>query len=199
MSTTRRQGTVTDWDDDRGFGFIASSTGGPRVFVHVSAVAGDRRPAVGDLVSYREGSDDRGRPRAADVAFAASPGVTRSAPPGLPSALVAAAVFLGLLVTLRLLDLAPLLLPAVYVLASTVAVGLYRTDKTAARRGTRRVPESTLHLVALLGGWPGALVAQQAFRHKTRKQPFRTVFWGTVVVNCAALAWLAQHMRAVLG
>lgn len=43
-------------------------------------------------------------------------------------------------------------------------------------------------MLAVLGGWPGALAAQQALRHKTRKQPFRTVFWLTVVVNCAVLA-----------
>ena len=63
-------------------------------------------------------------------------------------------------------------------------------DKAAARQGRWRTPESTLHTLALVGGWPGALVAQRVFRHKTTKQPFRTIFWFTVVANCAALAWL---------
>ena len=53
------------------------------------------------------------------------------------------------------------------------------------------MPENTLHLLALLGGWPGALVAQAQFRHKTRKVSFRAVFWLTVAVNLAALGWLA--------
>ncbi|AQX16957.1 hypothetical protein BKM78_14310 [Tessaracoccus sp. T2.5-30] len=52
---------------------------------------------------------------------------------------------------------------------------MYRADKVAAVQGAWRVPESSLHLVSLLGGWPGALVARHAFWHKTRKQPFRTV------------------------
>ncbi len=83
-----------------------------------------------------------------------------------------------------------LLLLAPYAFFSLVSVVSYRADKRAAQRGTRRTPEARLHLIDLLGGWPGGLVARHAFRHKTRKQPFRTVFWCTVVVNCATVAWL---------
>ncbi len=50
------------------------------------------------------------------------------------------------------------------------------------------MPESTLLAFALVGGWPGALVARHVFRHKTRKQPFRTAFWVTVIVHCSVLA-----------
>lgn len=87
--------------------------------------------------------------------------------------------------------------PAPYFLASVAAAYLslgiitfavYAWDKAAARRGAWRVPEATLHVLAVLGGWPGALAAQQVLRHKTRKQPFRTVFWFTVGLNSAALA-----------
>jgi uncharacterized membrane protein YsdA (DUF1294 family) len=42
-----------------------------------------------------------------------------------------------------------------------------------------------------LGGWPGALVAQSVLRHKSRNQPFRIIFWLTVILNCAAIAWLS--------
>jgi uncharacterized membrane protein YsdA (DUF1294 family) len=68
---------------------------------------------------------------------------------------------------------------------------VYAWDKSAARRGAWRVPESTLHVLALLGGWPGALLAQRVLRHKTRKQPFGAIFWVTVLANCLALAGLA--------
>ena len=67
---------------------------------------------------------------------------------------------------------------------------LYGRDKAAARGGLWRTPEITLHLVSVAGGWPGALIAQRVFRHKTRKQPFRTVFWCTVVANLTFAAWL---------
>ena len=82
------------------------------------------------------------------------------------------------------------LLLGTYVIGSLLLFGLYGMDKAAARRGGRRIPESTLHIVALAGGWPGALLGQRVFRDKTQKQPFRTVFWATVVLNCAAAGWL---------
>jgi uncharacterized membrane protein YsdA (DUF1294 family) len=60
----------------------------------------------------------------------------------------------------------------------------------AAERGGQRTPENTLHLFDLLGGWAGALIAQQQFRHKTIKQPFQAIFWATVAVNVVAAWWL---------
>lgn len=78
---------------------------------------------------------------------------------------------------------------AAYGLLSLVTFATYGADKSAAVKGTWRTSESTLHLLALVGGWPGALAGQKVFRHKTRKQPFRTIFWFTVIANCAALAW----------
>lgn len=75
-----------------------------------------------------------------------------------------------------------------YVLMSGVAFLMYGADKSAAQRGGRRTPEVALHLVALAGGWPGALVAQRTFRHKTKKKPFRVAFWLTVVGNIV-LVW----------
>jgi len=41
-----------------------------------------------------------------------------------------------------------------------------------------------------MGGWPGALVAQQKLKHKSQKASFRNVFRVTVLINCAAVAWL---------
>jgi len=85
---------------------------------------------------------------------------------------------------------AQLALVVTYVALSTAAFALYGRDKAAAMNGGWRTPEITLHALSLLGGWPGALVAQRVFRHKTRKQSFRAIFWCTVIVNCVALAWL---------
>ena len=83
----------------------------------------------------------------------------------------------------------PAAVPIVYAAASVTAAGVYAADKSAARRNQWRTPERMLHLLALVGGWPGALVAQAVFRHKSRKPSFRIVFWTTVALNCAALAW----------
>lgn len=83
------------------------------------------------------------------------------------------------------------LLIGAYLLASLAAVTLYGVDKSAARRGERRIRESTLQLVALAGGWPGALLARRWFRHKTRKQPFGMILWGCAALNIGLVAWLA--------
>jgi len=85
-----------------------------------------------------------------------------------------------------------------YAVASVVAFVTYGRDKAAAEQGRWRTPELTLHLASLAGGWPGALVGQRVFRHKTRKQPFRTIFWLTVVANLVALSWLLGRMPASL-
>jgi len=55
-----------------------------------------------------------------------------------------------------------------------------------------RIPEKTLHMLSLAGGWPGALFAQQTLRHKTIKQPFQRVFWCTVVANVMAMVILLK-------
>jgi uncharacterized membrane protein YsdA (DUF1294 family) len=82
-----------------------------------------------------------------------------------------------------------------YLAASVVAFVAYALDKSAAAAGRRRVPESTLHLLAWVGGWPGALVAQQVVRHKTRKVVFQVVFWLTVAAHVGALVWWASTHR----
>jgi uncharacterized membrane protein YsdA (DUF1294 family) len=59
----------------------------------------------------------------------------------------------------------------------------YRSDKRRAEAGEWRVPESTLHFAALVGGWPGAFLAQRRFRHKTSKGSFQFVFWIVVLTH----------------
>ena len=84
----------------------------------------------------------------------------------------------------------PWWLAAWYGAASVVAFVVYGADKSAARRAGPRVSERTLLALGLVGGWPGALVAQQVFRHKTRKRTFRRAFWTTVLLNVVVLALL---------
>lgn len=187
----RRQGQVSDWDDKRGFGFITPVDGGARVFVHVSALPRGRRPSVGDAVTFAEARDDRNRLRATGVQPVEPE--RRRGPAGrrgLARPVALAVAFLALVAALGALDRVGVAVALLYAALSVVSFGLYAADKSAAQRGAWRVRESTLHIADLLGGWPGGLVARHAFRHKTRKQPFRTVFWCTVAVNVAVLVWL---------
>lgn len=64
---------------------------------------------------------------------------------------------------------------------------IYAYDKHAARKHKSRVPESTLHLLALLGGSPAALAAQQFFRHKTVKRSFQLAYWAIVVLQVVVI------------
>ncbi len=73
---------------------------------------------------------------------------------------------------------------------SIVLFVLYGWDKRQATVDRRRIPENTLHILALLGGWPGAFAGQKLFRHKTRKTSFQIVFWLTVAGHLMLLAGL---------
>ena len=85
---------------------------------------------------------------------------------------------------------ASLLTPHPYVtwflLVSVLTLVIYGMDKMAARKAWRRVPESTLLVFGFVGGWPGAMVGQQVFRHKTQKQPFKTYFIISVILSILA-------------
>lgn len=80
--------------------------------------------------------------------------------------------------------------PPVIAALSLITFALYYFDKNAAIRNRRRTPESTLHVLAVLGGWPGALLAQRIFRHKTGKAGFQLMYWITVILNVSVTAWL---------
>ena len=77
-----------------------------------------------------------------------------------------------------------------YLIASIITFLAYAHDKSAVKHNRWRTKESTLHSLALLGGWAGALLAQKILRHKSSKASFQRVFWVTVVVNVAVVGWL---------
>lgn len=204
------RGTLKSWDDGKGFGFIRPEQGGAEIFAHASVVHGERRPLAGDRVLYVVGRDARGRLRAEHVRLDGPPmldrpsirqrpagpqATTRAAAPGVRQArggvrnlplkllLFAALGVLPLLGSLyRLGSVLPL---AVYATASLLTFFLYWRDKHSALRGRWRTPESTLHVFELAGGWPGALLAQQVFRHKTRKLGYQLPFWLIVALHQA--------------
>ena len=114
------------------------------------------------------------------------------------------ALFLVVITGFAVAGRLPLAAPVLYVIASVAAFLTYAWDKSAAQADQWRTSESTLHLLGLVGGWPGALAAQQVFRHKTKKRSFIVAFWVTVALNCGALLWVLspqgqQFLAALTG
>ena len=94
-------------------------------------------------------------------------------------------ICLGFLVFLKKIDAIFLVL---YLLLSILSFSLYRQDKMKAQSDQRRTPEKKLHFFSLLGGWPGALVAQRVLHHKSRKKSFIKTYYLTVFMNIAAVS-----------
>lgn len=196
----RYQGKIVEWNTDKAFGFVMPNAGGRKIFIHLNEFPGRRAPAVGTLITFEIGLDASRRSCAINAAYVASP-ETRRAREQRDEAQRARArlsVWLAILWSLMVLTLTflghyPWKLLAVWAAINAVTFALYAMDKTAAERGNWRTPEARLHLFALAGGWPAAAVAQQAFRHKTTKESFRTVFWLTVLFNIASMLWLGSR------
>lgn len=193
----RHVGRITNWNEDKGYGFVTPHDGGARAFVHIKAFqVSSRRPVEGDLISYDTASDARGRLNATSVRFAGQrvmtpvaknkrPVIPRRPPKRIPRVALGAS-FLLAAVVLMVMGVVPAVLPLLYLLLSCASYLMYAFDKEiAGKAGWRRTPESTLHLLDLAGGWPGGLVAQHVARHKTAKAAFQRAFWITVLFNLA--------------
>ena len=187
----RRKGKLRSWNDQKGFGFIDPSEGGKQVFIHISALGNrNQRPEVGQFITYTLSTDKQNRPRAINATL---PGHRLPIKAKLNSgtgAAVGAGLFFVIVTLSVVFTKVPLWVLGLYLAASVITFIMYAIDKSAAKSGGWRRPESTLHLLSLVGGWPGALIAQQTLRHKSKKQTFRSVFWVTGFVNVGAFAWM---------
>lgn len=193
--------TIVEWNDQKGFGFL--QVGNKRVFLHRNDFAErHKRPEVGDLIRFTPGKDAQGRPCAQNAAHMNDGGRIT------PLVMVVLAGLLVLPVVACWRQGAPVLWIGLWVVvASLVSLGVYVADKHRARAGDWRISEAGLHLTELLGGWPGAFLAQRHLRHKVSKFNFQVVFWGIVLgyqlVACDSLqdwklsraAWhrISQH------
>jgi uncharacterized membrane protein YsdA (DUF1294 family)/cold shock CspA family protein len=187
----RYQGKVSNWKDDQGYGFVTQNGGGERAFVHISAFSSKaRRPVEGDLITYEVQKDARNRLTATNIRFVGERAPTSRADGVFSFGSKFAIGFSLFLVAIVLLGRLPSWIILLYLGASVIAFIAYALDKSAAKMNRWRTQENTLHLFSLVGGWPGALLAQRTLRHKSIKQEFQSKFWITVGINCLALGWL---------
>jgi uncharacterized membrane protein YsdA (DUF1294 family) len=151
--------------------------------VHIKSFSQrQRRPSGNEIVTYEVSIDQQRRMKALNVAFITSR--SHAAAPGnyRVSSLVVAVLFLTLIIGLVFAGKLPLALLGLYLGSSMATFIMYALDKSAAKSGRWRTQESTLHLLSLGGGWPGALIAQQHLRHKSKKVSFQIGFWATVAL-----------------
>ena len=172
-----RKGRIQQWDDAKGYGW--TEVDGGRVFVHVKDfVSGQRRPGNGDEIRFTLESDAQGRPRAGKIELVKS---------GVRIGPVAWGLWCLLLVlpgvAILYLPGPEWLAPGMAAAASAITWALYAHDKKQATAGGWRVSEKALHVGELLGGWPGAFLAQRHLRHKCSKLSYLFVFWLIVLLH----------------
>jgi uncharacterized membrane protein YsdA (DUF1294 family)/cold shock CspA family protein len=194
------RGVITEWSEARGFGFI--DDGRRRIFLHRRDFRQHHKtPAKGDVVDFVVGSDAQGRTCATQAELVNDGGRFRSTD----------AVWLALLLVAPGMALARWShafevrwVIGVAVSVSVITYLCYRSDKARARAKVWRVPETTLHLLEIHGGWPGGFIAQRQLRHKVSKLRYQVVFWLIVgayqyVSIDSLLAWqMTNRARAFI-
>ena len=185
-------------------GFIEPLKGGDEIFVHIKALpARSGRPQLGQALSFEVELGPQGKKRAKHVELIRAARPARARTQASPAqwgtaSLFAIPAFLVLYLGAAVVWRVPAVFAVVYLLTSIACFLAYAFDKSAAAQGRWRIPEGTLLALGLVGGWPGAIVAQQVLRHKSSKASFRAAFWGTVVLNVAAFVAFTSPMGAAL-
>ncbi len=187
----RLKGKLQKWNDEKAFGFITPMVAAMIfLFTKSAFVNRQRTPQLNDIITFTISQDNQGRYCASDATFAGEKLKNKPVKKVNKFSIYLSVNFLTLITLAFMLAYLPKNLVLLYYGASLITFISYAYDKFKAQRNGWRTPENTLHVLALLGGWPGAAIAQQTLRHKSQKQKFRFVFWLTVITNCAALIWL---------
>jgi len=188
---------IVEWRDAQGFGFV--ELGNQRVFLHWREFAErHKRPEVGDRIRFSIGVDREGR-TCAKLASHLNDGGKFG---------LGAFAILAVLLIVPCVALSRVAIPAAFSfgyvgMVSLFAYVVYGADKNRARRGEWRIPEQALHLMELMGGWPGAFVAQRRLRHKCSKVSYQIVFWVIVLAHQFValdflLGWVLVRKMAVV-
>ncbi|OQX25524.1 MAG: hypothetical protein BWK80_15180 [Desulfobacteraceae bacterium IS3] len=187
----REKGKLVRWNDEKGYGFIRPYKGNNEdIFFHVKSLQHyQRRPQINDILTYDVALDENQKCYACDAKIE---GVAWSI---FTVIWLVATLLFGIYVYFVIRQLFPFHPLAVYAAMSLLTIRAYSRDKSAAQSGKRRTPEIRLHLLEMLGGWPGALLAQWNYRHKSQKLSYRVVFWMIVVSHCVVWYYILTHQE----
>ena len=206
----RQQGQIKKWQEDKGFGFIETEAR-EQIFFHVSEFKAQRRPNIGEEVVFSVEYDNQGRMQAKQVqelGFVKQQmaqknkqirqrnhkrSIQADFEAGQKKRLFVCVGFYLVLILLAAMHKLSWLVVGWYAVLGLVTYLMYAKDKAAAQSNEWRTPESTLHLLSVLGGWVGAMVAQTYLRHKSQKVDFRMTYYLTVLINLAGLLVLLTN------
>lgn len=76
------------------------------------------------------------------------------------------------------------------VIINLIGVFVMWSDKRKAKKGAWRIKESTLFLIALLGGSLGTTLGMYCFRHKTKHWYFKYGFLAILIAETALVVWV---------
>jgi uncharacterized membrane protein YsdA (DUF1294 family)/cold shock CspA family protein len=187
----RYKGILIKWNVDKAFGFIQPNAGGADIFIHKSAIFNKKRaPQNNDIIAFSITKDKNGRRCASDATFSGEKLKKLQSKKNTSFSIYLPLLFLVVITAAYFVGQFPQKLLLSYFCLSMITFLAYAFDKSKAQRVAWRVKESRLHFFALIGGWPGAAIAQQLLRHKSQKRKFLMVFWFTVITNISLLIFL---------
>ncbi len=197
-------GIIKSYNEEKGFGFIKTDDNNS-LFFHISEYRPPRKPPINERVVFQFGTDNQGRTQAkrvqsevfvqqkqAEYLQRQQRREQRQAEQeifqqGQRFKLIIGCLFYLLLVGLAVFHYLSWLIVLWYLLIGSVTFIIYAKDKNSAEKGKWRTPENTLHLLAVIGGWVGAMLAQTYLRHKSQKAEFRMIYYFTVIINLILL------------
>jgi len=213
----KKQGKIIKWDDIKGYGFILPQDSKKHIFVHIKSFTNKNiRPSVNQNVTYKIQKDTQGKQSATNViiAFDTVPNHIQNSNKKKKLSLKSISnnssnykvdyksthkismvyilfilSFLSFLIFSFMTGRLPFSILILYVIMGSITYAAYSSDKSKAITKEYRISEKLLHILSLMGGWMGAMLAQQRFRHKTQKSSFQVLFWITVLCNIAVVIY----------
>ncbi len=186
----RKKGKIIKWNVDKGFGFIRPFDSKQDIFVHITKIQRKRTPNLGDVITYTQSADKNGRPCAVDAVLAGDKLIKKIKRKTKKGYIGFAVLYLLAYIGLSFSNHVPVLLVILLLGFSLITYLMYAIDKTKAQNNHWRIPESTLQILSLAGGWPGALIAQQTLRHKSSKMSFIITLWAMVLLSIFGYLWI---------
>lgn len=175
-------GIIKEWNDEKGFGFISYDK--KQIFVHIKSFENRKyRPKVGQKVFFTISNDNMNRSCAINVKYLEDVQYKFNIKVGLVYSIVKVILFFIILLTLIDYLNISIVVFYLYMFMSFITFLVYYKDKKLAKINEYRIPENTLHNLSLFCGWPGAILAQQLLRHKSKKESFRRVFYVIIILN----------------